>query len=254
MQELYFINFLYYNVRIVKDFEIPMKIAFIGAHPDDETLISGLLRNNKKLGGKNYIFCATKGGKGSVTPQLSKKINKNLTNIREEEYQNSCNFLGVEKNHRIILNYEDGKMYFLGRKLEKELEKHIEKFLIKARADVVISFRKEDGFTGHTDHIKIAEITYKVVKKIGLRAIAVVPPPFKICPEFYKSLKNKRTHANYIDNPDFIEPNIHFGKIPKSEKLASMKIHKSQPSIIPHYFLPNDEAEYFLKNEYFYEG
>src|SRR6218665_3950670 len=58
-------------------------ILFVGAHPDDEQLVAGLLVQARAEGAKTYMLTATRGEAGQQHPQIARQ--KDLGAVRMAE-------------------------------------------------------------------------------------------------------------------------------------------------------------------------
>ena len=68
-----------------------LNILWIGAHPDDEAVVSGTLAKAAKKGHKVAICVISKSEKGSVTIPADE-----LVHIREKEMKKAAEILGAE--------------------------------------------------------------------------------------------------------------------------------------------------------------
>ncbi|MGZ9586025.1 PIG-L deacetylase family protein [Paenibacillus marinisediminis] len=124
-------------------------VAFIFAHPDDETFSSScLIREIVARGGNPVLLSATRGDAGK-TGLLAPMSKQELAVIREQELKTACEILGMTTIEH--LGYPDGQVSQVPR---EELVQHIEKFIEVHQADIVITF-PADGVSGHADHIAV---------------------------------------------------------------------------------------------------
>lgn len=130
------------------------KILAIDPHPDDETMISGgfisKFANQEDVEFKH--ICVTKGGKGN---ELVKVPEDELMKIRELEYQNALQQLGLE-------NYEmwdlpDGELERQTEQIKKKLTAEIKKF----DPDLILVYEKA-GLYGHPDHVALSRVVYEL--------------------------------------------------------------------------------------------
>lgn len=122
-----------------------MKIIFVFAHPDDETLSSGgtiaLLSKENEV----KLICATKGEAGQVgEPPVCAK--ENLAKVREEELRRAAKTLGISEI--FFLGFIDGMLHKIQK---KKLADPIYSILLKEKPDMVITF-DEQGGSNHPDH------------------------------------------------------------------------------------------------------
>lgn len=220
-------------------------IAFIIAHPDDETLLAGgTIYENHTQGGKNSIFCATLGEKG--TSYLSKEHTiDEIKSLRKNEILNVSKYLGI---HNIELaDFKDGE-------IEKNidiLKESVLKFITTHKPDILISFN-EDGFTGHSDHIAISQITKEIANNLNLPFFTFSKPPHELYPDFNNHLLKKRKNGSYLeDDRTHKKPNIKI-TINPTIKLEALKLYGSQfEGLNPHNVFPTEIADHILNNEYF---
>ncbi|GKS09771.1 hypothetical protein YDYSY3_07710 [Paenibacillus chitinolyticus] len=124
-------------------------VAFIYAHPDDESFGSAcLIRSLADRGIRSVLLCATRGDAGSPGP-LGPMTPEQLAAAREIELQTACDLLGVSAVKHLGL--PDGKLAGMDR---LALTDTVAEFLNETEASVVVTF-PEDGISGHPDHIAI---------------------------------------------------------------------------------------------------
>jgi LmbE family N-acetylglucosaminyl deacetylase len=133
-------------------------IAFIYAHPDDETFLSAcLIRQLADEGNKAVLLLATKGDAGKKNGSFSHLSNEELGAVREDEMQKAADIMGVAKLEH--LSYPDGKLHTIDP--TAFLEKVI-RFINKHLPKVIVTF-PEDGGNHHLDHMAISDVTTKAV-------------------------------------------------------------------------------------------
>lgn len=133
---------------------VKKNIVCIFAHPDDESF--GPSGTIYKLARKNnvYILCATSGEAGMGQ-------SSNMAKTRERELKRSAKLLGVKKVY--FLNFSDGT---LSNSLYHALSDKIEKYLLKLKPDIVMTFEPH-GISGHIDHIVVSRVSTFVFKRLG---------------------------------------------------------------------------------------
>ena len=140
-------------------------IAFVYAHPDDETFgCAYLIRQIADEGGRAVLLTATRGDAGK-TGHLGKMTREQLAARRDKELEKAAGILGISVVEQLGL--PDGKL-----KAEEPgmLQEKIADFLRRHQAEVVVTF-PEDGLSGHPDHIVIHHAVNEVV--LGGQAPAV---------------------------------------------------------------------------------
>ncbi len=230
----------------MKDFYFPKRIAFITAHPDDETEISaGTIYNNFQKGGKNFLYCATLGEKGNA--YVSEDITpEELGLMRKTELFSVGQFLGIEEI--VVSDFPDGEVEgHVGR-----LEKEIQDFISKVKPEVVVSFGA-DGYSGHKDHIALSKVVQKILADSGVRFLEFAGPSESVCGGYENCLFKKRKNGDYHDL-NRKEANICV-KIDKEVKLKALNIYKTQwDGLDPYKIFPPSIAEHVLTHEYFFEA
>lgn len=224
---------------------LPRRLAFVVAHPDDETEIAaGLIHENYKLGGFNALFCATKGEKGRANLPFS-VTEEELGRLREKELFIVSKYLGVE--HLIVGNFKDGALD----KDDTFILNSVRSFLEYTKPDLIVSFG-ECGYSGHKDHVAIHKIVKKVSVEMGLPMMEFATPDKDIFPDFHLHLNKKRKHGVYEADLKMKKPNIQI-KIQKDVKIQAMKMHETQyAGLNPYNNFPEGIAEHILSYEYFY--
>lgn len=133
------------------------KVAFIYAHPDDETFgNSFLIRQLADAGEESVLFTATRGEAGK-TGHLGNMSREELALRREAELAKALHILGISAYE--LHDYGDGKLSQLD---QVQLENVIAEFLNRHQPSVVVTF-PEDGLSGHLDHIAIHHAVNRIV-------------------------------------------------------------------------------------------
>ncbi|GIP51806.1 PIG-L deacetylase family protein [Paenibacillus vini] len=132
-------------------------VAFIYAHPDDETFgCSYLIREIADGGDLPVLFTATRGDAGK-TGRLGEMTREELAAKRDIELDKAIEILGITTLEQAGMG--DGKLKEADPAALREL---IADFLRRHEADVVVTF-PEDGISGHADHIVIHHAVNEVV-------------------------------------------------------------------------------------------
>lgn len=132
-------------------------IAFVYAHPDDETFgCSYLIRQIADEGGKAVLLTATRGDAGK-TGRLGEMTREQLAARRDQELAKAAEILGISVVEQLGL--PDGKLKEADPVMLRE---KIADFLRRHQAQVVVTF-PEDGLSGHPDHIVIHHAVNDVV-------------------------------------------------------------------------------------------
>lgn len=132
-------------------------VAFIYAHPDDETFgCSFWIRKIADEGGRPILLSATLGDAGK-TGRLGDMSKAQLAVKREQELRHAADILGLAEVE--LLRLPDGKLKETD---PLKLRESIAEFLRCHGADIVVTF-PEDGISGHADHIVIHHAVNDVV-------------------------------------------------------------------------------------------
>lgn len=124
------------------------RVLFVGAHPDDEQLVTGLLVQADNEGLPTYMLTATKGEKGEQYPVIARKVDQGL--IRQAETLKNSFALGVDAHE--VLDFPDG---YLQQGHAAELVAAVRERLLRWRPDLVVSFWPQSGFSNHPDHMQM---------------------------------------------------------------------------------------------------
>lgn len=122
-------------------------ILFVGAHPDDETLMGGTMIKLIENGWKAYIVSCTNGRNGALN--RSEKSNKTMLANRKKEFELYAKTIGAEKP--AMLNQKE---IFLTK--DPTAVMALVKMFRKTRPDVVVT---HNGGDYHAEHIAAREIT-----------------------------------------------------------------------------------------------
>ena len=231
--------FLYMTHSILKK-----HIAFITAHPDDETfLAAGTIYKNNSEGGINSLFCATLGEKG--TSYILDEHAGDIKNMREKELSAVAKFLGITNIE--IGNFTDGDM----KNYLVEMYKVVRAFIFRTKPEVLISFG-DDGFTGHSDHIAIGMVVKKIAQELHISFVTFAKPPSDLFPDFDSHLLKKRKNGTYISMQSIAENNMIAIVVDPNVKLQALALHESQfAGLNPYNNFSKPISDHILQNEYF---
>jgi LmbE family N-acetylglucosaminyl deacetylase len=128
--------------------------AFIYAHPDDETFMSGcLIRQLADEGRKPVLLVATRGDAGNKNGDYAHSSREELAVIRDGEMAEAASILGLDTVEQ--LGHPDGK---LNQVEANRLASQIVNFANAHAAESLFTF-PPDGGNGHPDHIAISLAT-----------------------------------------------------------------------------------------------
>lgn len=230
----------------MRSLDLPKRIAFIVAHPDDETEISaGTIYQNFKKGGQNFLFCATLGEKGNA--YLNTEIDAvSLGELRKEELYKVGQFLGIEEI--IVSDFPDGSLENYLPRLRVE----VGNFLDKVQPEIVISFGL-DGYSGHKDHVALSQIVKKNVTERGLEFIEFSGPSEEVCAGYEECLFKKRKNGAY---QDLVRSKANICvEIDREVKLSAINMYETQRAgLDPFKIFPKQVADHLVQYEYFYKA
>jgi mycothiol S-conjugate amidase len=141
----------------------------VHAHPDDEASKgAGTTAKYAAEGVHNVLVCCTGGEAGDIlNPAVdTPEVRANLFEVRMAELRASVDALGYESLH--MLGYHDSGMpdtetnarpdNFANAPLDEAVERFVR--IIRAeRPQVIITYRDEQNFYPHPDHIRVHEIS-----------------------------------------------------------------------------------------------
>lgn len=143
-------------------------VLFVGAHPDDETIIAGgTLAMLHERGIYTHVICAT-DGRGGETGDVPEATSLDaLAHIREAELQCAVDALGVDS--LTFLGYEDpvvgpNDQLFGFAADETTLVNQIADLIRLKDVDVVMS-HGSDGEYGHPAHVQIHRAVYRAIRE-----------------------------------------------------------------------------------------
>ena len=139
----------------------PLTLVYIGAHPDDETVLAGAtLHLFAKLGHPVHVVCATRGEGGELGEPPIVDDRAKLGAARENELRCACEKMGITQLH--LLDYvdptvgADNQMYPFTEDID-ELKAKINVILDDTQADIVLT-HGSNGEYGHPAHILLHQV------------------------------------------------------------------------------------------------
>lgn len=172
----------------------------IGAHPDDESAVAGILLKAKKEGKKAGLICLTKGESGGFA----------LKETRVEELKKAAELM--ELDYFKHLDFPDAGIEFNTESVEKLIP-----YLREAEAQVVLTLHPDDY---HPDHLATSKIVDRAIFVAGLKKHASDDKTWHPKQVLYFSL-DRRTNQS---RPDII---IDISDV-YDKKLEVVKCHDSQ--------------------------
>ena len=139
-----------------------LKLLFVLAHPDDETLGNGgTIARYADEGIDVHLVTATGGEEGWFGAADENPGPEELARIREKELRGAAEVLGVSDVS--LLGYHDGE---LAKASTPEVVGKIVSHIRRVRPQVVVTF-DQNGLYGHPDHIAITQFTTAAVAAAG---------------------------------------------------------------------------------------
>jgi LmbE family N-acetylglucosaminyl deacetylase len=141
-----------------------MNILAIGAHPDDIELgCGGTLIKAAKEGHNVFLYVLTRGDKSGDSVE------------RTREVVESAKFIGAKAAW--IDNFEDTSL-----KVESKLVNHLEYFINKSDADIILTHAQKDY---HHDHRAVAECTLEAARNSQNVLAYEIPVTKEFTPQLY---------------------------------------------------------------------
>ena len=175
-----------------------MKIAFVHAHPDDETLASGaLIAWLADQGHEVTLLTATRGERGEVVPGPLSHLagSDQLETHRDQELQGALGVLGITEHAYLgsaDRRYRDSGMQWIVEGLAgpaedaepdslcaaalEEVTADIAAWLRTAGPQLVVSYNTDGGY-GHPDHVRLHHTTLQAARTTGRGFAALVHHP-----------------------------------------------------------------------------
>ena len=151
MLRIYFLITLFFSLA---SFGQQQKtILFIGAHPDDETILGELLIKYAKLGNKVIVMIATDGKDGTRVTKM--RAGDSLGNLRKLEATCACKKMEIQPPIFLSIERLDTKIgvgnYFKSHKL---LLDSLKVKIAAIKPSIILTFGP-DGDTHHSEHIVV---------------------------------------------------------------------------------------------------
>ncbi len=183
-----------------------MKICFVHAHPDDETLATGaLIAHLVREGHSVSVLTATRGEMGEVVPGPFSKLagTPELEVRREKELAGALEVLGVSDNAFLgdsparsdglpERRYLDSGMRWVTKHVagpadhaderslcaavEEDVVADISAYLRHVGAELAISYDADGGY-GHPDHVAMHHLTQRAAQEVGIGFAVVTHDP-----------------------------------------------------------------------------
>ncbi|MGV8984394.1 PIG-L family deacetylase [Clostridium sp.] len=217
-----------------------IKIMGIFAHPDDEFGMAGTIVKAISLGIEISLVCATKGEAGKIRNEKQKQLkNMSTSQIREEEYLEACNRIGISKC--CFLGLEDGNSKNWDKKTA--ISDLID--VIEQECPTLIFSFDLNGINGHPDHKALSHICQKVCSMKGIELIQITK-----FPETYVKKKlwwlprnaKKRLMNKICVKDDRVTAVYKLNKEELLKKLSILDVYRSQ--------FPDEKNKYFKQHKF----
>ena len=215
-----------------------MKVLFIFAHPDDETVAcAGTIQQLVEAGHQINLLSVTDGGAGEFPDHLRKAVEKagGIGSYRQQELKQVCAVLNVSRHK--VLKYQDGQINNLMTwgSLVNDLVKEID----RTKPDLIITF-DHTGWYYHLDHVGVsiaATLAFHQAKH---------PTPLLMLSHF-RPIKIPSKRWPYAFSPAM--PATHVVKVRDvGHKLRALDCHKSQNlKIVCDYVLEGEPHQEFYE-------
>ncbi|MDP8223648.1 MAG: PIG-L family deacetylase [Candidatus Lernaella stagnicola] len=136
-----------------------MRVMWVGAHPDDESMVGAMLaKAGPRLGNPLYFLVLTRGDGGECL--LPGGCSPDLGTVRANEMKEVARLYGAELQHEYYWNAPLPVESFPKRHeiAERWVREHGDPTFVIAKAirdfkpDVLLTFAPINGFTGHPEH------------------------------------------------------------------------------------------------------
>lgn len=139
-----------------------LKLLYVLAHPDDETLGNGAaIARYADEGAEVHLVTATGGEQGWFGEPDAYPGAQELARIREEELRGAAAVLGLASVS--MLGYQDGELAVAS---TPDIVAKIVSHIRRVRPQVVVTF-DQNGLYGHPDHIAVTQHTTAAVAAAG---------------------------------------------------------------------------------------
>lgn len=222
-----------------------MKIIFVFAHPDDESISSGGTIALLAKKGDVKLITATRGENGQTGGLCAQE---ELGKVREKELKKAAKVLGISQIY--FLYFTDGALSKLPKNV---ISDKILSLFKKEMPDVVVTFNEEGG-SRHPDHIQINKSTteaffeYLKVTKRHVRLYYNAMPR-----SFVEKLRDEgmdyRVYGKIKGTPDSQITSIIDISETIETKIKALKSHKTQKKDWERFLKRMKHKEF--KNEFF---
>ena len=164
----------------------PQRVMFVHAHPDDESLFTGLLvAASSRVGAETSVLTCTLGEEGEVIGEKYQNLISEhsglLGGFRIGELQRALEHLGVHQGPQFLgglSRWRDSGMadtpairhpHAFAGDSEDNWEQQVGQLLAvlrRERPDVLVTYGPDGGY-GHPDHIRAHRVTHEAVRRLA---------------------------------------------------------------------------------------
>lgn len=263
-----------------------MRMVFVHAHPDDESLWTGLaIAHHAAQGDEVHVLTCTLGEEGEVIPEELRHLQlpegaprpadiaDPLANLRQEELAEATEQLGVTSVTVLADGaYRDSGMAgspsaahpraFTGARLS-ESGAAVAAYLQHVAPDVVVTYDAHGGY-GHPDHIRTHEATREAVA-----SLADPPALYVVVTPHSWAVEDRQWLQQHVDRDGVVVPTEQDAFLPSvvsddevthvvadaealQRQIAALRRHRTQVTVFDGYYtLSNDVATRLAAREAF---
>ncbi|MFC1890096.1 PIG-L family deacetylase [Thermodesulfobacteriota bacterium] len=172
--------------------EAGARIMWVGAHPDDESLVGAVFaKAGPTLGNPLFFFVLNHGDGGECC--LPEGCDPDLATVRGEEMKEIAELYHAELQHEYYFNAPLPVESFPTRhelavmwKIDGDPAMKIAKAIRTFKPDALLTFDPDNGFTGHPEHqltSRLATLGVRMAADVDLEIDAL--PPFRVENTYY---------------------------------------------------------------------
>lgn len=168
------------------------RVLWVGAHPDDESMVGAMLaKAGPKLGNPIHFYVLTHGDGGECT--LPEGCHPDLGSVRGEELKKVAALYGATLEHEYYWNAplpveSFPKRHEIAHKWVKENgdpTPKIAKTIREFKPDILLTFDPKHGFTGHPEHQLASRFATAAVRLAAEKQAALDGEPFHVANVYY---------------------------------------------------------------------
>lgn len=158
-------------MAVVSTFTPPPTVVVLHAHPDDESIFTGIaLRRLADAGARVVLVSATSGEAGQVCIGLP--AHESLRERRVAELERACALLGVSR--LVLLGYSDSGAHpgpyapgTLGATDPRVAARALARILVEEAAEALVHY-DDGGIYGHVDHVQVHRVGAEAARLTGV--------------------------------------------------------------------------------------